>query len=76
MKVRDQLQHVFQLTKDPRPLEGLRMPAGSFDPATVQDLALEGLVEFDTRTGILFQTWEEWDLVLTDQGRAILTPKS
>lgn len=76
MTVRDQLQHVFQLPQNPRSLEGLRMPAGSFDPATAQDLALEGLVEFDTRTGIAFQTWEEWDLVLTNQGSSILNRQS
>ncbi len=72
MKAHEQLQQVFQLARNPRPLEDLRAPAGTFDQTTAQGLALEGLVEYDTRTGIAFQTSEDWDLLLTEQGRRVL----
>jgi hypothetical protein len=66
------LLELFSLKETPESLEGLRAPSGSFRPETAEDLAKAGLIEFDTRTGIAFQTWHDWDIILTELGKETL----
>lgn len=69
---RTDLLGLFNLQKAPACLDGLRAPAGSFNLELALPLAQQGLIKFDTETGIIFQTWEEWNITLTQQGRDLL----
>ena len=65
--VTQQLHRLFPHEKG-AVLSELRAPAGSFVVTDITPLVDEGMVEFETRTGISCQGVDDWALRLTTKG--------
>lgn len=68
------LRQLFKVGSTPVEVSELRAPARSFTLSAIEPLVEKGLIEFDTRTGIAFQTHADWDVIPTEAGLQILQP--